>query len=94
MEMKRLLAIPLTLALLIPGAIALGVITPRSPHAHAQDTTPPTLEGAGTTRDGIEILLTFSEYLAVSSHISTLATRYGVSRGGSCMAIPRAGGWR
>ncbi len=73
MEIKRLSAIPLTLALLILGAISVG-----SPLVQAQDTTPPTLESATTSRDGIEVILTFSEDLAVSSHISTLAERYNV----------------
>ena len=73
MEIKRLSAIPLTLALLILGAISVG-----SPLVQAQDTTPPTLESATTSRDGIEVILTFSEDLAVSSDISTLAERYGV----------------
>ena len=76
MKLNRLSAISLTLALPIVGAISVS-----SPRAHAQDTTPPTLESATTSADGIEVMLTFSEDIAVSSHISTLAERYSVSEG-------------
>ena len=51
-------------------------------HAQDADTTPPTFVSATTSRDGIEVKVTFSEDIAVSSLVSTLAQRYGVSVGG------------
>ena len=67
-----LLAIALLLAL--PG-IANPV------QAQDPDTTPPTFVSATTSRDGIEVMVTFSEEIAVSSLVSTMAKRYEVSAG-------------
>ena len=45
------------------------------------DTTPPTFVSAVTSRDGIEVKVTFNEDIAVGSHITTLATRYDIGAG-------------
>ena len=45
------------------------------------DTTPPTFVSAVTSRDGIEVKVTFSEDIVVGSHITTLATRYSIGAG-------------
>ena len=45
------------------------------------DTTAPTFVSATTSRDGIEVMVTFSEDIAVSPLVSTLAEKYGVTQG-------------
>ena len=49
--------------------------------AQNADTTPPTFVSATTSRDGIEVMVTFSEDIAVIALVSTLSERYGVSKG-------------
>lgn len=51
--------------------------------AHAQnvDTTPPTFVSATTNRDGVEVIITFSEDITVVPLVSTLADRHSVSQG-------------
>ena len=65
-------------------AIALLFALPGLAHpvqAQDPDTTPPTFVSATTSREGIEVMVTFSEKIAVSSLVSTLTDRYQVSVG-------------
>ena len=50
-------------------------------NAQNEDTTPPTFVSATTSRDGIEVMVTFSEDITVSPLVTTLAERYQVSEG-------------
>ena len=49
--------------------------------SQSPDTTPPTFVRATTSRSGIEVVVTLSQDIAVSSLVTDLAERYGVSEG-------------
>ena len=65
----------------IVGVLLLLTCSFSTAQAQSPDTTPPTFVSATTSTDGIEVVVTFSEDIAVSSLVTDLAARYGVSEG-------------